>query len=292
MNYPEHIDMHMHSIVSDGTDSPLALIHLVKEKGIGLFSLTDHDGVKGCGLIMEKLKNDPPADFVPPLFIPGVEFSCRDDLGKYHILGYNYDPDSDPIRRLVEKGHGLRMEKLYARLDFLREEFGFRFSDTDLTDLVSLSNPGKPHIANLMIKYGYARDKEDAIRNYINKKKVQNRYIKPAEAITSIIDGGGIPVLAHPSYGDGSQIIVGKNLEERIKRLKGFGIKGLEAYYSGFTPALQNELLRLSEQFDLYVTAGSDYHGKNKLVQLGDTNMVSTADAHPNLRRFLDIVLN
>ena len=54
--------------------------------------------------IADLLKKDDPS------FIPGVEFSCRDEEGKYHILGYGYDPEAEPIRRVVELGHGYRME--------------------------------------------------------------------------------------------------------------------------------------------------------------------------------------
>ena len=75
----------MHSTVSDGTDRPEEILKLVKEAGIELFSITDHDAVKACTSIREKWKKGDPA------FITGAEFSCKDDQGKYHILGYGYD---------------------------------------------------------------------------------------------------------------------------------------------------------------------------------------------------------
>ena len=41
------IDLHMHTTVSDGTDTPEQIVPLVKAAGIGLFAATDHDAVKG-----------------------------------------------------------------------------------------------------------------------------------------------------------------------------------------------------------------------------------------------------
>ena len=69
------IDLHMHSLVSDGTDSPAELLAKVRESGIEIFSLTDHDAIKGCMAIIGLLQVG------DPVFIPGAEFSCRDELG-------------------------------------------------------------------------------------------------------------------------------------------------------------------------------------------------------------------
>ncbi len=284
MAHPRMIDLHIHTTVSDGTDTPEAVLAHVREAGIGLFAVTDHDAVKGCGVIRSIRTADDPA------FLTGVEFSCRDEEGKYHILGYGYDPDAPSIQKLVETGHGYRMNKVRARLDFLKTEFGFTFPAEEIRQLLALDNPGKPHIGNLMVRYGYAETKEQAIRDYINKLRGRTQFLRPEEAIRGILAGGGIPVLAHPSYGDGDQLILGEEMEARIARLKEMGLQGLEAYYSGFTNKLRSEILSFAEQFDLYVTAGSDYHGKNKLIALGDTELGTPAEWPKGLRTFLDDV--
>ncbi len=263
MNGSEKIDLHMHTTMSDGTDTPQEIIGKVREAGIEIFSVTDHDAIKGCVMIKEALEDGDPA------FITGVEFNCRDEEGKYHILGYGYDPEAEAINRVVDMGHGYRMEKVRARLDFLKEEFGFEFPKDDVDALLALNNPGKPHIANLMVKHGFAKDKEKGIE-LIDRKRFTDKYIRPETVISAIIESGGTPVLAHPSYGSGNEIIIKDELTHRVERLKGYGIKGLEAYYSGFTKVLRDEVLALADRFGLFVTAGSDYHGANKLVVLGD----------------------
>ena len=278
------IDLHIHSTVSDGTDTPEEILDKVKAAGIDLFSITDHDAIMGCVTVKKHLGED------DPLFLSGVEFSCRDEFGKYHILGYGYDPSSGSVYSLVEEGHNARFEKLELRLKALQDVFEINFSDEDKALLYELNNPGKPHIANLLVKYGYTDTKDKAFANYLNQLKIPNLQFRPEKAISAILESGGIPILAHPSYGSGDELIRGENMEIRLKRLMNFGLKGLEAYYSKFPPALQNELLGFAEKYDLYVTAGSDYHGKNKTIPLGGNNLADVDLACPGLQRFLDDV--
>lgn len=282
------IDLHMHTTVSDGTDTLEEIIKNVMDDGIDLFSVTDHDAIKGGMLIPPMLAVADPERKLS--FIRGVEFSCKDEKGKYHILGYGYDPYVPGISEVVTEGHELRIKKTRARLEFLKEEYGFEFPPEELEALLARDNPGKPHIANLMVKHGYAQDVKEAINDYINKKKFENVHVRPEEAIAGILKSGGIPVLAHPAYGDGDDLIMGEELEQRIQYLMDYGIKGLEAFYSGFTPKIQESVLGLAEKYDLYVTAGSDYHGRNKMVELGETNLTDMSEAPGGLIRFLEEV--
>ena len=259
----EKIDLHMHSTVSDGTDTPQELLRRVREAGTRLFALTD---------------------------LNGVEFSCQDEQGKYHILGYHYDLDSAPINDVVELGHGYRMEKVHFRLQFLKDRFGFTFAEEDVQALLALDNPGKPHIGNLMVRYGYAPSKEVAIKDYISQADFLDRHVRPEEAIQGILGSGGIPVLAHPAYGSGDELIVGEQMDRRLRRLTGFGLQGVEAFYSAFTPKLVKETLSFAETYGLYVTAGSDYHGENKMIALGRTNLDDTEAIPEGMKRFLAAV--
>ena len=280
------IDLHMHSRVSDGTDSPLELLGKVKDAGLEVFSLTDHDAIKGCAEIRSNIKAG------DPRFITGAEFSCRDELGKYHILGYGFDTLSGAMPEFIENSHNTRMKKLKARLAFLKSEMGIEFPEDECKALLALDNPGKPHIANLMVKYGYAETKEAAFENVLNRLPVLVSYIRPERAIDAILAGGGVPVLAHPSYGDGDQLILGSELNDRVGRLVESGLRGLEAFYSGFTPQITNEVLDLADRYDLYVTAGSDYHGANKMIVLGDIGLQNPETRHARLDAFLERVLN
>ena len=140
---PEKIDLHIHSTFSDGTDTPKQILEHAREIGLDLFSITDHDAVK-AGPMIRKLRKEG-----DPVFVTGVEFSCKDENGKYHILGYGYDPEAQAVQSLVEKSHSFRLEKVHARLAFLRDEYGFVFPEKEIEDLFALENPGKPHLGNI-----------------------------------------------------------------------------------------------------------------------------------------------
>ena len=284
MNTIRKIDLHMHTNISDGTDSPEEILGEVRNAGIDLFSVTDHDAIKGCDMIRRILTDGDPA------FLNGIEFSCRDEHGKYHILGYGYDPEASAIRAIVDEGHAKRIEKLGLRLQILKDNFNLNFLPEDISGLFKNPNPGKPHIANLMVKYGFAESIGDAFTRYLNQLSVPGVYIRPEHAIDTILRSGGIPVLAHPCYGSGDELIIGDEMDERLRRLIGFGLQGVEAFYSGFTPKLQAETLDFAEKYGLYVTAGSDYHGKNKLVTLNSHHLEDINDAPEGLKRFLAAV--
>ena len=81
-------------------------------------------------------------------------------------------------------------------------------------------------------------------------------------------------------------------MEDRLRRLMDFGLQGLEAYYSQLTEELSKELLELAERFELYVTAGSDYHGKNKPNPLGVTLLDRISDGPPGMQRFFEKALD
>ena len=279
------VDLHLHTLISDGTDSLEEIIENVRKAELDLFSVTDHDSIKAGIMIPPMLETIEPEQRTA--FVRGIEFSCEDELGKYHILGYGYDPAVPGIAEVVEEGHRMRMRKTKARLQFLQKEFDFRFTEDEIDDLLSKDNPGKPHIANLMIGHGYANDIQDAIKNYINKKEFQNEHVRPEDAIKGILKSGGIPVLAHPTYGDGDDLILGEEMEKRLQHLMSFGLEGVEAFYSGFSPKIESECLAFADQFDLYITAGSDYHGGNKMIEIGWTNLEDMAEAPPGLLRFL-----
>ena len=227
------IDLHMHSTVSDGTDRPEEILEKVREAELSVFSVSDHDAIKCSTIIPSLLKSGDPE------FITGVEFSCKDEEGKYHILGYGYDPEAESIRKVVETGHGYRMDTVRRRLKFLAENWNIRFPEKEVRNLLALDNPGKPHIGNLMVKFGYAESKEQAINEFINQAYIPNAYIRPEEAIRGILLAGGIPVLAHPPFGSGEELIIGEELDRRVKRLMDYGLRGIEGFYSGFTPKLR-----------------------------------------------------
>ena len=275
----EKPDLHMHSVFSDGTDSPDLLVRNVRAAGLDLFALTDHDTVQGCAAVQALLQ---PGD---PAFIGGVEFSCRDDRGRYHVLGYGIDAEKPAIREAVDYAHNGRLLKMRNRFVYLQEKYGFTFTEEERTELLRLKNPGKPHLVAMMLKKGYVRTKDQGFEVFSGYRDTEP-MLRPEEAIDAVTQAGGIPVLAHGILADGSKNLTEEEICARAERLKAAGLMGLECYYSTFTPRQREIMLALAERLGLLITAGSDYHGTNKTVQLGQTGCREPA----RLQRFYDAV--
>lgn len=259
-----HPDLHLHSTVSDGSDTPLELLEKIRKTDIDIFSLTDHDSYLGCQEIFKHLRPD------DPIFLGGIELSCEDEFGKYHILGYCYDVKKVAIRDAVEITNSARREKANNRIHFLEEAHHFRFTQEEIDTLLQNENPGKPHFVSLLLQKGYVSDKAEGF-SILSEYHGRERRLTPEEAIDAILLADGIPVLAHGILGDGSDRLSEQEIAERVNRLKYFGLMGVEGYYSSYTEEQTDIMLSLAKKNNLMVTAGSDYHGRNKTVALGDT---------------------
>ena len=262
-----HPDLHMHSTVSDGTDTPTELLEKVRQTDIDIFSLTDHDAYDGCLQIQQQLRCG------DPLFLGGIELSCKDELGKYHILGYCCDVRKISIRSAVSITHNARREKALNRIRYLQEVYGFSFPQEQIEALLKNENPGRPHFVSLLLKNGLVSDKAEGFRiigNYHGKE----RRLTPEEAIDAILQADGIPVLAHGILADGLKKLTEAETAGRMERLKACGLMGAECYYSSYTDEQREIMLSLAARYNLMVTAGSDYHGTVKTVSIGQTGEV------------------
>lgn len=286
----QKVDFHMHSGFSDGTDTVEALLAKVKKAGIDAFSLTDHDSFAGCGKLAALLPNDG-----APYFMPGIEFSTEDEHGKYHILGYGFRMEHSEVARVAAYCHENRILRAVKRMEFLKEAFGFTFSDNEIQAVLRQNNPGKPHIAHLCVSHGYAESLTDAIDNYLSKYPGKEEKLTPRQAIRTILESDGVPVLAHGFFGSGAQRLSEEETAQRIHRLKTFGLQGLECFYSGFSEKQAAFLYRFAKENKLFITAGSDYHGANKAIGLGTVYTGKDSlffDALPAIRQFVKAVIS
>lgn len=258
-------DLHIHSTASDGTDSPEVLLENIKNAGIGIFALTDHDTINGV-LEMQKIVPDDIA------FIKGIEFSCKTEAGKCHILGYNYDENAPEFKAIIEEGKEKRRSKLDSRIEFLKDNFGIVFSKNELSELYSMNSVGKPHIGNLLVAKGFADNRNEAIEKYINPCKTESDRLDGKAAVEAILASGGIPVWAHPLGGTGEKLLTDEQFADQLALLKSAGLKGLECFYSRYDEKQIQFLLETAEENGLFTSGGSDYHGTNKTVKLGELN--------------------
>lgn len=256
------IDLHIHSIYSDGTDNVNELIEVLKNAGIGIFSVTDHDTVEFYDRLDFKLPEN-------MIIIPGIEFSCIADGIKCHILGYGIDTENPILRKTVADGKKLREKKLDIRLDFLFENHGIRFSEEDVAMLKNISSAGKPHIARKLIEYGYGDTVAEVIKKYLTGMPGEDDRISAKEAIEAIVSAGGIPVWAHPLGGEGAKLLEKREFRRRLSLLRKLGIRGLECFYSRYGVKEEEYLASVASKSGLLISGGSDYHGKNKDIHVG-----------------------
>lgn len=264
------IDLHIHSRASDGTDDIPELLEKIKAAGIDTFSITDHDTIEGA----RDMETEVPPDMT---FIRGIEFSAITEAGKCHILGYGCDWNKREFRDLLEEGENKRRDKLDRRLNFLREGFGIELSGDTVRMLRLENSVGKPHLGNLLVSEGYATDKNSAIEKYIEPCKTDTNRLDAAKVIKVILSTGGVPVWAHPLGGTDEREITVPEFEKQLSVLMDAGLIGLECYYSKYTDEQISMLVSVVKKNNLYISGGSDYHGQNKTVKLGELSATGKA---------------
>lgn len=263
MSY-SHIDLHMHSTCSDGSDDPLTLLEHVREAHITTFSLTDHDTIKGNAIIREHVQQD-------MTFINGIEFSTITPIRQAHILGYGFDETNEVLIEAIQKGEALRKHKLEVRLSYLKQQ-GVILKEEDIDDLRSLEIAAKPHIARALIKNGYGSTITEAINTYLSGCPQENDRLNARSAIKAIKAAKGRVIWAHPLGGENVKRMSEERFYKQLHFLLDAGIEGLEVYYSRYNQDEVAFLENVANKYHLLISGGSDYHGKNKNIHLGELN--------------------
>lgn len=250
----ENIDLHIHTVVSDGTLTPGEVVRRAVELGLSGIAITDHDAVAGCDEAM-KLGQELGIEVVP-----GIEVSTKFKRA-VHILGYYIRTDSPALNEVlgwIVTDRDSRAEKMAALmaadgLDVSIEDMHRRYGD-----LI-----GRPHFARRLMELGIVESINDAFDRYVGKdrKYYVGRSFLPVEWAAEIItEAGGIPVLAHPYQSAKTE----EELIELIEHCKNCGIQGMECRYSGYSAEQEAHLEELAERYGLLKTGGSDFHGSNK----------------------------
>lgn len=258
-------DLHLHTTASDGSDTPKELIAKAKARGIEVVAISDHDTLVGSLEVINL-----PYDGVK--VVTGIEFSCH-HYGECdfdcHVLGYGFDPNHEAILGAIRHGREMRLFKLEARLKYLKEHFDISFSDSDIEWLHSLNSVARPHLGQLLIRYGYVADMSEAFDKYLKVGGFPDDRIDAGEAIEAIKRSGGVAVYAHPIGGERERRLTKEEVAKRIDALINIGLDGLECYYSRYSEDDEAMLVGIAKEKGLLVSGGSDYHGENKTVKLG-----------------------
>jgi len=257
------VDLHTHSIYSDGTATPAELVRKAAGYRLKGFSLTDHDTTEG---VEEAIRTGLELEV---RVISGLEVSALHHNFSLHILGYGIDPGAPDLCRWLQRLQQGRRERNITILEKLAA-IGIDISHDEMARMSECGQTGRPHIARLLINKGYVRTMHEAFARYLGKNKPAwcSRFAyTAAETIDIIHQAGGVAVLAHPG-----QLDPGMKLQPQIiKELKERKLDGLEIFYPSHNRKMQKRLHGLAKQHNLLVTGGSDYHGTNRPGGLAGT---------------------
>jgi predicted metal-dependent phosphoesterase TrpH len=246
--YP--IDLHTHSIASDGALTPSELVARAAERGVKVQALADHDTLLGVAEAVAE------GERRGVRVIPATELNTESEWGDVHVLAYFVDPqDSAFEARLgwLRENRGRRIELMVEKLNAL----GYAVSLDRVREIAKGGSLGRPHLAQALFEAGHVPTYDSAFSTLISKDSpayVSRVGLAPLEAVALARKHGGVPSLAHP----GTVV----DLERLLPQLVEAGLVGMECYYGAHTPAFTAQCLRLSARYGLVPTGGSDFHGR------------------------------
>jgi len=249
------IDLHSHSTASDGMLTPTELVQYAKEKDLDAIALTDHDTSEG---VEEATKAGKECDIE---VVPGIEISAEYPEHTMHILGYYIDfKDQTFIDNIsvLKKARAERNPRIVKNL----QKIGINIDYDEILKVAGSGQVGRPHFAKVLINRGYVKTTQQAFNRYLKKGApgYEDKFrFQPKDAISHILNAGGIPVLAHPST---LKCKTDEEIETQVKKLVDYGLKGIETYYSDHKPAQIELYTNLADKYGLLITGGSDFHGK------------------------------
>ncbi|MFX1394354.1 MAG: PHP domain-containing protein [Promethearchaeota archaeon] len=280
------IDLHLHSNKSDGSDSPSQLIDKALLLKIKAIALTDHDTING---VQEFLSYGEEKDIIG---LPGIEISIRHEpereIEDVHIIGLNIDFNSTKLVNTLKQQEEGRLKQKEQICTRLREEQGYKITYEEVKSVAGSHIIGRPHIVQVLIKNNpdkiEGKTKNDLFKMislggqaYVDREFELNFE----ESIDLINAAGGIPIIAHPGIYEVS------NRSKFIEFCISAGIKGIEIeytysknrpFYNTDKAEWAQEYLprfyrKLADKFKLIKSGGSDYHGGNKGINIGDANV-------------------
>jgi len=269
----DFIDLHTHTIYSDGGLTPNALVCRAKEIGLCALAITDHDNVAATDVAMIKGAE------LHIEVIPAVELTAyvNEDLD-FHILGYFINHRDKTLRDRLDAFQKEREEKSKKVVQNLNN-LGFKIDYLEVKK-IARGTIAQPHLAYVVInkeenskkliaEFGEIPSTGLFIQEYLaSGAKAYEPRSAPTlkEAIDLIHQVGGVAVLAHPCWSLTKK--VGEKLvfvDDQVENLVKLGLDGLEVFAHRENKKDTQECIKhfntLARKFKLIKTGGSDFHG-------------------------------
>ncbi|GAA1362540.1 PHP domain-containing protein [Arthrobacter rhombi] len=259
------IDLHSHSNISDGTETPSELMAAAAAAGLDVVALTDHDQTSGW------LEASGAALAHGVGLVPGMEISCKAGKGQsVHLLSYLHDPADADLLEEINKAREARIDRARHMVEIIAEDYPITW------DLVAeQSTPGatlgRPHIADALVAAGVVSDRSEAFATVLTSHSryyVGHYAVDPVRAVELVRAAGGVPVFAHPMAELRGRVVAPPVFDDMIDA----GLLGLEIDHRDNSPEGKAFLHRLAARHGLIVTGSSDYHGAGKPNRLGENS--------------------
>jgi predicted metal-dependent phosphoesterase TrpH len=271
------IDLHTHTTVSDGSDTPADLVRNAVAAGVDVIALTDHDTTSGWAEALGA------AQSMGLGIVPGIELSAQilDDTGytpplSVHVLGYLVDPNNPVLVAELAKIRSHRDDRLRLMVDRLAEDLDITWDEV-ARGIAEGATPGRPHIATVLVDKGIVADVSEAFDHYLaahGPYHVPHYAPRLTRALEVITQAGGVAVLAHPLSGDRryalDQVDQVDRLVEQLATLQKQGLSGVEIDHRENAPHHLETLKQATSTLGLIQTGSSDYHGDKKPNRLGE----------------------
>jgi len=252
------IDLHTHSAISDGTDTPDELVQAAAGAGLDVVALTDHDTFDGLDDAVAA------GERLGVRVLRGLELSCVRSGSSVHLLGYGADPESPRLAGELVRVREGRQGRLAGVLEKLAA-LGVPVTEEAVMRRVGDSpSVGRPHIADALVEAGHVRDRTEAFDRYLYDGGPAHveRYAIPLELGVDLVhDAGGVAVIAHP-WGRGRERLLPPEVLEALVREH--RLDGVEVDHQDHDHDARRRLRRLAQRLDVLGTGSSDYHGTGK----------------------------
>ena len=250
-----YIDLHTHSLKSDGSMTPAEVVQEAKRAGLAAIALSDHDTVDGLPEAIAE------GEKIGVEVIPAIEFSVQSKT-ETHILGYFIDYNNEELRQLLKEVVDLRIHRNHVTTQKLNE-LGFDITLEEVRALAPNNFVGRAHFARVLMDKGYIQSVKEGFEKYMSVGKYaycEKQRLTARDAVEIIEKCGGISFLAHPHLTKLSD----DELKEFLLELKGYGLCGIEGYYTDYTPEMQEKYQSLAKELGLMISGGTDFHAKMK----------------------------
>jgi len=257
------IDLHTHTTVSDGTDSPAQLVNKALAQGLDTLAITDHDAIAGWSSAVQTLRGS-------LKLVLGAEISCLTESGvSVHVLGLLFDGTNSALLEALENTRDERLPRMRKMIELMQAD-GIDISIADVeAAMPPKATMGRPHLADALVAKKIVQSRDEAFFELLNNESkyyVAHLAPTPVDAIKLIRAAGGVAVIAHPFASLRGQILESSDFID----LKTAGLNGIEVNHRDQSNEERLSLLSIASDLDLVITGSSDYHGTGKLNSLGE----------------------